>query len=212
MGAGEPNNNISISEGKKEKKKSMKINKNITSNEDISDQKNNETIINSLHLEEQPSSTKNFKANLLKEKNNPEKDTTKISKISNLSNQEIRRNIRRIGDKNSSIPITNNTVNTSNTPLNKENQKYDENSHSIDEELKEIENDEDEEESNPAKLSLKEKISLSERVKLLANDGLASLVRLVQKECPSSIDDLDEDNLQIKLNKLEKKTYEQLNQ
>jgi hypothetical protein len=79
--------------------------------------------------------------------------------------------------------------------------------------LEEDENqDIDMDDSNPNRLSLREKISLSDRVKLLANDGLASLVRLVQKECPASIDDLDEENLQIKLNKLEKKTYEQINQ
>jgi hypothetical protein len=190
----------------------LKNNKNTTSNDDILDLKNNETIINSLHHEEQTLSNENYKANLLKEKNNPEKETAKTSKISNISHQDIRKNLKRIGDKTSSIPTNKYTVNPTNTPLNKEDQKDEENLNSIDEDVKEIENEEDEEESNPAKLSLKEKISLSERVKLLANDGLASLVRLVQKECPSSIDDLDEDNLQIKLNKLEKKTYEQLNQ
>ena len=41
-----------------------------------------------------------------------------------------------------------------------------------------------------------EKVTVSNRVKKLQNDGLASLVRLVQKECPNSIKESD-DNIEI---------------
>ncbi len=65
---------------------------------------------------------------------------------------------------------------------------------------------------NNNKLGLKERGQISEKVKLLANDGLASLVRLIQEECPNSIEDVDDEYLQIKLSDLEKKTYDQINQ
>jgi hypothetical protein len=61
-------------------------------------------------------------------------------------------------------------------------------------------------------ISLLEREQLSCRVKRLANDGLASLVRLVQKECPSSIEDVDDEKLMIKITDLDRKTYEQINQ
>ena len=73
------------------------------------------------------------------------------------------------------------------------------------------------------RISVKERMFLLERVKKLSNDGLASviiifcllisqLVRLIQKECPSSIEDLDSEKLQIKLDCLDKKTNDQINQ
>ena len=55
-----------------------------------------------------------------------------------------------------------------------------------------------------------EKVTVSNRVKKLQNDGLASLVRLVQKECPNSIKESD-DNIEIVLGSLDRKTYEQIN-
>jgi len=55
-----------------------------------------------------------------------------------------------------------------------------------------------------------EKVTLSNRVRKLQNDGLASLVRLVQKECAASIKEND-DNIEIILASLDRKTYEQIN-
>ena len=59
-------------------------------------------------------------------------------------------------------------------------------------------------------LSGYEKSIISNRVKKLQNDGLASLVRLVQKECPNSIKET-EDNIEIVLGSLDRKTFEQIN-
>ena len=66
------------------------------------------------------------------------------------------------------------------------------------------------EDDTPNGLTGKEKINLSCLVKKLQNDGLASLVRLVQKDCPNSIKETD-DNIEIILISLDRKTYLQMN-
>ncbi len=60
-------------------------------------------------------------------------------------------------------------------------------------------------------IGIQDRANFAERVKRLANDGLASVVRLIQKECPDSIEDLDDDRLQIKTTRLNKKTFDQIN-
>jgi hypothetical protein len=59
--------------------------------------------------------------------------------------------------------------------------------------------------------SSKEREKLAERIKCLANDGLASVVRLVQKECPNCIEDLNDEKLMIRITEIDRKTYEQIN-
>ena len=66
------------------------------------------------------------------------------------------------------------------------------------------------EDDTPNGLTGKEKINLSCLVKRLQNDGLASLVRLVQKDCPNSIKETD-DSIEIILGSLDRKTYLQMN-
>ena len=66
------------------------------------------------------------------------------------------------------------------------------------------------EDDTPNGLTGKEKINLSNWVKRLQNDGLVSLVRLVQKDCPNSIKETD-DNIEIILESLDRKTYLQMN-
>ena len=66
------------------------------------------------------------------------------------------------------------------------------------------------EDDTPDGLTGKEKINLSNLVKKLQNDGLVSLVRLVQKDCPNSIKETD-DNIEIILESIDRKTYLQMN-
>ena len=66
------------------------------------------------------------------------------------------------------------------------------------------------EDDTPDGLTGKEKINLSNLVKKLQNDGLVSLVRLVQKDCPNSIKETD-DNIEIVLSSIDRKTYLQMN-
>ena len=66
------------------------------------------------------------------------------------------------------------------------------------------------EDDTPGGLTGREKIILSNLVKKLQNDGLVSLVRLVQKDCPNAIKET-EDNIEIILQSLDRKTYLQMN-
>ena len=66
------------------------------------------------------------------------------------------------------------------------------------------------EDDTPGGLTGREKINLSNLVKKLQNDGLVSLVRLVQKDCPNSIKETD-DNIEIILESIDRKTYLQMN-
>ena len=66
------------------------------------------------------------------------------------------------------------------------------------------------EDDTPNGLTGREKVNLSNLVKKLQNDGLVSLVRLVQKDCPNSIKETD-DNIEIILESLDRKTYLQMN-
>ena len=66
------------------------------------------------------------------------------------------------------------------------------------------------EDDTPNGLTGREKVNLSSLVKKLQNDGLVSLVRLVQKDYPGTIKETD-DNLEILLGNLDRKTYLQMN-
>ena len=66
------------------------------------------------------------------------------------------------------------------------------------------------EDDTPNGLTGREKVNLSSLVKKLQNDGLVSLVRLVQKDSPGSIKETD-DNIEILLGNLDRKTYLQMN-
>ena len=66
------------------------------------------------------------------------------------------------------------------------------------------------EDDTPNGLTGREKVNLSSLVKKLQNDGLVSLVRLVQKDCPRCIKETD-DNIEIILGSLDRKTYFQMN-
>lgn len=90
------------------------------------------------------------------------------------------------------LDINENENTNKNNNLNEELEKYDKNDDTI------------------GGLTGFEKVNLSNRVRKLQNDGLASLVRLVQKECAASIKEND-DNIEIILASLDRKTYEQIN-
>ena len=100
--------------------------------------------------------------------------------------------------------------------LKKTNRNNNENSSVKTEEKKNVDSDGDvsqaEDQSSEGGLSIAEKQILGDRVQNLSADGLASLVRLVQKEKPQAIDDLDRERMQITIKKLDKKTYDQINQ
>ncbi len=118
---------------------------------------------------------------------------------------------------NSSNNITPTNINLNHISVQNQNEETEKkiasskiNSHSPDVEMSAAEEDDDPNDS--LHISTKERERLAERIKCLANDGLASVVRLVQKECPSCIEDLNEDKLMIRITGIDRKTYEQINQ
>ena len=63
-----------------------------------------------------------------------------------------------------------------------------------------------------ASLTLAEKTKLVETVREISNDGLTQIVKIILKECPRGIEDIDNEKLQIKVDLLDKKTYDSINQ
>ena len=53
---------------------------------------------------------------------------------------------------------------------------------------------------------------MTERVRKLSNEGLAAFVRLIQKQCSSAFDDLDQEKVQVKVDYIDKHTYELVQQ
>lgn len=144
----------------------------------------------------QPPSANKTKSNKKQTKNETSKNVSEISQ-NNVNNQN--------GGNIVSIPNLDYVANENAeiTPFNEDNK---------DEEKKNKDLDIEEENLpyNPNGLNSYERQVLSNRVKKLQNDGLASLVRLVEKYCPASIRET-EDNIEIMLVHIDKNTYEQIN-
>ena len=61
-------------------------------------------------------------------------------------------------------------------------------------------------------LTLAEKTKLIESIREQPNEGLTQIVKIILKECPQGIEDIDSEKLQIKADLLDKKTYDIINQ
>ena len=61
-------------------------------------------------------------------------------------------------------------------------------------------------------LTLAEKTKLIESIREQSNEGLTQIVKIILKECPKGIEDIDSEKLQIKVDLLDKKTYDIINQ
>ena len=55
-------------------------------------------------------------------------------------------------------------------------------------------------------------MNLTEKIRILSNEGLTQVVKLIMDECPDGIEDIDSEKLQIKVDLLDKKTYDLINQ
>lgn len=60
-------------------------------------------------------------------------------------------------------------------------------------------------------LTLAEKTKLIENIREQSNEGLTQIVKIILKECPKGIEDIDNEKLQIKIDLLDHKTYELIN-
>lgn len=69
---------------------------------------------------------------------------------------------------------------------------------------------ENEEPNELEALTMNEKISLAKRIRSLSNEGLSSLIRYVIKENPKILEDVDSENLQLKIDLITKKSYNEI--
>jgi hypothetical protein len=63
-----------------------------------------------------------------------------------------------------------------------------------------------------ASLSLSEKAKLIENIREQTNEGLTQIVKTILKECPKALEDIDNEKLQIKIDLLDLRTYDLINQ
>ena len=59
-------------------------------------------------------------------------------------------------------------------------------------------------------LTLAEKTKLIESIREQPNEGLTQIVKIILKECPKGIEDIDSEKLQIKVDLIDHKTYDML--
>ena len=61
-------------------------------------------------------------------------------------------------------------------------------------------------------LTLSDKSKLIESIRGQSNEGLTQIVKIILKECPKGIEDIDNEKLQIKIDLLDYRTYDIINQ
>ena len=64
--------------------------------------------------------------------------------------------------------------------------------------------------NNEGNLTMTEKMNLTHKIRILSNEGLTQVVKLIMKECPNGIEDIDSEKLQIKIDLIDHRTYELL--
>ena len=65
-------------------------------------------------------------------------------------------------------------------------------------------------EDNDSTLTMEQKMKLTDKIRVLSNEGLTQVVKLIMKECQKGIEDVDSEKLQIKIDLIDHKTYTQL--
>ena len=61
-------------------------------------------------------------------------------------------------------------------------------------------------------LTLSDKTKLIESIREQSNEGLTQIVKIILRECPKGIEDIDNEKLQIKIDLLDYKTFDLINQ
>ena len=57
---------------------------------------------------------------------------------------------------------------------------------------------------------ISDKINIAKRIRTISNENLSNLIKYIMKENPILIEDVDSDNIQLKLDMLSKKTYNEI--
>ena len=66
--------------------------------------------------------------------------------------------------------------------------------------------------NNNSNLSYEQKTKLIQNIRELNNETLTQIVKIILKDCPKGIEDIDTEKLQIKVDLIDHKTYESINQ
>ena len=82
----------------------------------------------------------------------------------------------------------------------------------IDKQFKNYQNKTVNKKSESSNLSFAQKTKLIENIRELSNDVLTQIIKVILKDCPKGIEDIDTEKLQIKVDLLDHKTYESINQ
>ena len=60
------------------------------------------------------------------------------------------------------------------------------------------------------RVPFEKKVQFTEKVRRLTNDGLTKLVKRVKDICPQALEDVDEQKLHIKVDEIDKESFEKL--
>ena len=82
----------------------------------------------------------------------------------------------------------------------------------IDKQFKNYQSKSNNKKNNTSNLTYEQKKKLIENIRELNNDTLTQIVKIILKDCPKGIEDIDTEKLQIKVDLIDHKTYENINQ
>ena len=68
--------------------------------------------------------------------------------------------------------------------------------------------EEEEDDDDEAEVSFDDRLKFTDNVRKLTIEQMTQLIKLIQEECPSVIDDIDSDKLQIKVDFIDKVSFE----
>ena len=82
----------------------------------------------------------------------------------------------------------------------------------IDKQFKNYQNKNTNKKNESNGLTFAQKIKLIENIRELSNDTLTQIIKIILKDCPKGIEDIDSEKMQIKVDLLDHKTYDSINQ
>ena len=82
----------------------------------------------------------------------------------------------------------------------------------IDKQFKNYQNKNTNKKSESNGLTFAQKIKLIENIRELSNETLTQIIKIILKDCPKGIEDIDSEKMQIKVDLLDHKTYDSINQ
>ena len=82
----------------------------------------------------------------------------------------------------------------------------------IEKQFKNYQNKNNNKKNSSSNLTYEQKIKLIENIRELNNDILTQIIKIILKDCPKGIEDIDTEKLQIKVDLLDHKTFESINQ